>query len=458
MKHAASYSLLLALVLCCTPAAESAPGVYPDYRDVMVPCNIAPLNFRYDGAAGRTVISAPGVRFSTLSRSVRIPQRRWAELLKAARGGAMEVSGPLGDWKIYVSEDPVDEYLTYRLIEPGYEVWDRVEIRERNITDFSERVLCSWENTGNSCMNCHTHKGDNSLFYIRGRKGGALLNRGGKLRYLSLKAEGMLSGTVYGDLHPSGRWGVFSTNVIIPGFHTLPEKRMEVYDSASDLTVADFEGNRMINAPEFARADRLETFPCFSADGNSVFFCLADTLSLPEDIESLRYSLARTSFDPQTGALGPEISIIRDAEGSVCHPKASPDGRFLMYTVADYGTFPLWHRECRLELMNLETGETRSLEDIHENASDSYHSWSSDSRWFVFASKRGDGQYGKPYFCHIDAQGNPSKPFVLPQIDPEHYRKTLKSYNIPDLGTSGAPYDSEVTGRIWESTETEKFE
>lgn len=435
--------------------------MYPDYRDVTVPCNIAPLNFHYEGVRGKTVFTAPGVKYSTRASSVRIPARRWAQLLEAAKGGAIRVDGELGQWSIFVSEDPVDEYLTYRLIEPGYEVWDRVEIRERNVTDFSERVLCDWRNTQNACMNCHTHKGGNSLFYIRGPKGGAVLNRDGQLRYLNLKAEGMLSGTVYGDIHPSGRWGVFSTNVIIPGFHTLADRRMEVYDTASDLTVADFDNNRMINAAGFAREDRLETFPCFSADGSTVFFCLADKVSLPDDIGSLHYSLASTSFDPRTGELGPEVRIIRDAEdpnGSVCHPKASPDGRWLMYTVADCGTFPIWHRECRLELMDLQTGEIHSLEDIHSNASDSYHSWSSDSRWFVFASKRGDGQYGKPYFCHIDKDGKPSKPFVLPQKDPRHYEKTLKSYNIPDLGTFSAPYDATSTGQMWETMQAEQFE
>ena len=61
---------------------------------------------------------------------------------------------------------------------------------------------------------------------------------------------------------------MFSTNIIIPSFHTMAGKRMEVYDTASDLTVADFDNNRMINLQHIAREDRFETFPCFSADGD----------------------------------------------------------------------------------------------------------------------------------------------------------------------------------------------
>ena len=88
------------------------------------------------------------------------------------------------------------------------------------------------------------------------------MNRDGQLRKLTLNADGMLSGTVYGDLHPSGRFGVFSTNIVLPGMHTVATKRMEVYDTASDLTVADFDRNVMVNVPHVARADAFETFPC----------------------------------------------------------------------------------------------------------------------------------------------------------------------------------------------------
>lgn len=459
MNKAVIIPLALMLLSACSGSQDSVT-VSPDYRGVTVPCNIAPLNFHYEEARGRTVLSAPGVKFSTLSRKVRIPSGKWTALIEAAKGSSIKVSGPAGEWDIFVSGDTVDEYLTYRLIEPGYEVWDRVEIRERKVSDFSERTLCDWNHTDNSCMNCHMHKGGNSMFYIRGRKGGAVLNRGGQLRYVTLKTEGMLSGTVYGDLHPSGRWGVFSTNKIIPSFHSRAEKRMEVFDTFSDLTVADFDENAMINDPAFARKDKLETFPCFSADGTQVFYCVADTVSNPLQVEKLHYDLVCTSFDPSTGRMGHDVRVVWSAAehgGSACHPKASPDGRWLMFTVADFGTFPLWHRECHLELLDLRTGETRSLECIHGNASDSYHCWSTDSHWFVFASKRGDGQYGKPYFCRIDDDGTPTIPFVLPQEDPCFYDKTLKSFNVPDLGTFSAPYDAERTGMIRERTDAEAF-
>lgn len=46
--------------------------------------------------------------------------------------------------------------------------------------------------------------------------------------------------------------------------------------------------------------------------------------------------------------------------------------------------------------------------------------------------------------CHIGKDGKPSKPFLLPQEDPDKYDYQLYSYNIPEL-TKGAvevsPYE-----------------
>ncbi len=449
---------------------ESCP-ISPDYTSVTVPPNIAPLNFRYsvpDAKRAETVFVYSGKQLKIKGLKVKWKERKWKRMLSDAVGGEISVRGTVSfrnapsesyEWKMYVSRDPVDSYLSYRLIEPGYEVWDDVRIMERCTENFEETVLSSYENTSNACMNCHVHcqgRGDLSIFYLRGPGGGAILNRDGKLRKLSLKDSSMISGTVYGELHPGGRFGVFSTNKIIPGFHTFGNKRLEVFDSESDLCIADFDNNRMIVPGHLARKDVFETFPAFSADGRRIYYCSADTVSLPGDIQDLNYSLCSVSFDDRTGECGTDIEVLRDGK-SVCHPKASPDGRFLVYTVADYGTFPIWHTECDLEMMDLGTGNTVDMSAANSDRSDTYHSWSSNSRWLVFASKRGDGQYGKPFFCHIGEDGSVSKPFVLPQKDPSFYEKTLKSFNIPDLSSTSVGFGYKTIGSIWKDVEAEPF-
>lgn len=453
--------VLVFLAFGCSKSSDVKIGMYPDYRNVLVPCNIAPLNFYYSGAKGTTTFTVGDMSYTVKGRDVCIPIDQWKKLTESAKGKSIDVhSSLMGDWSIYVSPDSIDSYLTYRLLEPAYEVSNMVEIYERNITNFDERMLSSYYNTANSCMNCHIHKSDNSFFYLRGSKGGAILSRKGALRKLNLRTDAMFTGTVYGDLNPDGRWGVFSYNKVIPSFHTMGQNRLEVYDSMSDICLVDFDSNRIVLPSLLTRVDVLETFPCFGADGRSIYYCAADTLPLPQDIKKLRYSLFKVDFNPNNGEIGTPVSIW-DAQlnaGSVCHPKASPDGKWMLFTVSDYGTFPIWHRECDLQMMNLLDGSFSDMSQANSDWSDTYHSWSSNSRWFVFASKRGDGQYGKPYICHVDEVGEVSKAFVLPQANPHFYDNTLKSFNIPDLGAIPAKFTVDDIGRIRSFVDAEAFQ
>jgi hypothetical protein len=82
--------------------------------------------------------------------------------------------------------------------------------------------------------------------------------------------------------------------------------------------------------------------------------------------------------------------------------------------------------------LDVASGKWKKL-DINSDKADSFHSWSSNSRWFVFSSKRYDNLITMPYFSHIDSLGNVSKPFVLPQENPLFYETCLELYNVPEF-------------------------
>ena len=260
---------LLCCLYACAPrpaavqSAEQPLVLYPEYQDVTIPCNVAPLNFllRNEGVDAVWVSvkgKSDSLQINARGNKAVFPLKAWRALLEAEKGHVLEVTVmartndrwlryPSFTWQVVA--DRIDAYISYRLIEPGYEVWNALQIRERCIENFEERILADNSQTDGKCMNCHVHggcSGDLSMFHLRGEGGGTVLNRDGKLRKLALKNEQMVSAAVYGDFHPGGRYGVFSSNVIIPMLHTAGNRRLEVYDTVSDLAVADFDGNRMI--------------------------------------------------------------------------------------------------------------------------------------------------------------------------------------------------------------------
>ena len=463
LSHITSIALLCLFLAACSESpkdvqkADNDIPMFPDYADVTIPVNIAPLNFMLRDNPQRVCVMTNDEEFyNGKGDAVMFDGDDWKELLKANVGKTITVRvlAKYDDgWREYksfgwtVSADKVDPYLTYRLIEPDYEVFNNLVLQERCVENFDTKNFSDFGVVGNRCMNCHTYASQDaqtSMFYIRGEGGGAILNIGGELQKLNLKQPDWVSGSVYFGFSPSRRYIAFSVNKIIPGFHSAGSKRLEVFDTVSDVFVADLNTKEILHCPALADSTRLETFPTFSPDGKFVYFCTAAKLDSLTQLSTLKYSLCRIAFDEHTGCLGSDIETIYDAnkEGkSVCQPRISPDGQFLAYTVADYGTFPIWHREADQQLLDISTRRIITMDNANSDMSDTYHSWSSNSRWLVFASKRGDGLYGKPYYTHIDASGNCSKEFVLPQENPHFYDNCLKSFNAPEQGTGPLPFD-----------------
>ena len=228
---------------------DELPPIYPDYANITIPYNIAPLNFILRNEAQRIETTLKGqsgsITFSGKEK-MQFSEKRWKKFLSIEKGNSItvEVKAKItGQWIEYkpfewiVSEDAIDPYLTYRLIEPGYEVWNKIQLCERNVETFSVKVFADNNLTDDACMNCHITGNQDprlSFFHVRGEKGGTILNRDGQLRKIKAHTEKMFAPPIYGNLHPSGRYGVFSTNKVIPQFHTLSSTKLEVYDSASD--------------------------------------------------------------------------------------------------------------------------------------------------------------------------------------------------------------------------------
>ena len=446
------------------------PQIYPDYLGVTIPVNIAPLNF---GMADETALLVDAVitdrhghsLHSQGEESVDFDIDDWHALLGQNRGDSLSgtVSAKYDDgwhtyhsFSIHVSPDSIDYGICYRLIAPGYEVWSKMGIYERDLSSFDERPLI--ENTQfEGCVNCHSfNRGnpDDMSLHIRGPHGATLLSKAdGSITAYNTKTDQTLGLCVYPYWHPSGRYIAYSTNATSQLFHSADPNRIEVFDTASDLQVYDIEKNELLLSSLLKQDSIYETFPVFSADGCFLYFCAAR--ALPEgnhQLDSIRYNLCRIDFDPASGKFGSRIDTIVDAEAqhkSVSFPRPSYDGRFLCYTLSDYGQFSIWHHEADLWLLDLATGESRPMRGANSNDTESFHNWSTNSRWLVLSSRRDDGLFTRPYFCHVDAEGGVTKAFMLPQRNPRRfYRDRFFSFNVPEFIIAPTHFDGRQAARV----------
>lgn len=216
-------------------------------------------------------------------------------------------------------------------------------------------------------------------------------------------------------------------------------------DYSSDVLLYDVKNNEVMTVPQLFSDIAFETFPHFSPDGKTLYFCSAEAQKMPEDYQKVKYSLCSIAFNPDTRTFGNQVDTLyngKETGKSVSFPRVSPDGKFLAFTLSGYGNFSIWHKEADLYLANLQDGTIAPLEGANSDNVESYHSWSSNSRWLVFSSRRIDGLYTHPHLIHIDAEGKAGKPFILPQKDATFYSSFMQSFNIPEFVKGPVEYST----------------
>jgi len=242
-----------------------------------------------------------------------------------------------------------------------------------------------------------------------------------------------MSAGVYPAWHPDGKHIAFSVNQIGQSFHALKGKSIYVWDKASDLVIYDIQKNIITTSPKVS-TKRTENLPNWSPDGKYLYFCSGPEWVDKNKPNQSKYDLMRISYDVETNLWGEVEPIITAEETgkSVSFPRVSPDGKYLLLTMSDFGYFSIHYTSSDLYMLNLKTKEYEKL-DINSVHSESFHSWSSNSRWFVYASKKRDSLCSRLYFSYVDSLGNVYKPFIMPQKNPAFYDTYIMNYNVPEL-------------------------
>ena len=316
--------LLLLVLYSCTGKPDgnisetgTHPSIDPDYSGITIPSNIAPLNFKII-AEGNSFF----VRFSADSETtietgskagiITIPEGKWKEFLEENKGRDFNIEIYLKDnktgWSKFntitnkIAPEPIDPYITYRLLYPGYESWKEIFIKQRSLESFREQSIIENSLVEENCLNCHSYnntgKSDNFMFHMRGTMGGTYFYNDGEFKKVNLKTDEMKNGAVYPRWHPSGRFVAFSSNKIVQQFHSALNKKVEVSDLESSLVLYDTEKNEIMDIDLAEKGKYMDTYPEWSPDGKWLYFCRAPKVGEVLSYDSVRYDLWRVPFDP----------------------------------------------------------------------------------------------------------------------------------------------------------------
>lgn len=444
------------------------PKIQPDYTEIVIPPNITPMNF---------AIREPGSRFFVRIRSdkgdpieidarssrILIPPGSWRSLLQANKGKDLYVDihvKTAGQWQQFesivnrIAEAEIAPYLAYRRIGPVHNKWTNVGVYQRDMSTYRESVVLDGMSLETGCVNCHSFANNNPnqmLIGIRSAKFGnaAILATDGRLEKIAAKFG-------YTAWHPSGRLAAYSVNDVWQFFHAAGTEVRDVIDIDAALAYCRFDDGKMEFVPRAADKTRLESYPAWSPDGYYLYYCSAPILwsnlddMPPEQYAEVKYDLMKIRYDIDTDSWGePEMVLSSNDTGlSILQPRLSPDGRFMLFCMCRYGSFPVYQPTSDLYMMELATGKYSRLE-INSEFSESWHSWSSNSRWIAFSSRRGNGGFfTRCYLSFVDKNGHAHKPFILPQHDPEFYESFLETTSVPELIDGPIPVASKSLARI----------
>jgi len=188
----------------------------------------------------------------------------------------------------------------------------------------------------------------------------------------------------------------------------------------------------------------VQSNPVWSVDGKTILFARAKAHELKalkdhdkvllqraeareffEGGRKLLFDICRIPFNEGRGGK-PELLAGASANGkSNYFPKFSPDGKWIVFCQSE--SFMLLRPASRLYIMPAQGGQPRKMRCNHDGKMNSWHSFSPNGRWLVFASKA-RGPYTQLWLTHVDEAGLDTPAVLL-----EQFTDADRAANIPEF-------------------------
>lgn len=404
----------------------------------------------------------------------------------------------------FIADEPIDPYIIYRTSIFEDASYHHLVIEQKNLETFETVPLLDNFLMNNNCMNCHACEDNNInnfIVHLRGRLTGTLLARDGELTKLKIPDSHPGLRLVYPSWYPGGDFIAFSTNQVYSQHFSTPRRKgLVTVDTLGDIVVLDTKTLELFSCDELTTDEYDDVFPCFSTDGRKLFFCRApargteaekralakvrtqarhspaDSLFFRsgeqlaywlnvsderiEKANALRADLMQIDFDPETRRFSNLRTVVRFSEMnlSATMPYASPNGQYLVVSALPTTTFSVQvmgdlykiylHDSTPSGMVPAGVECGYRVEPIHRlntDGSETFHTFSRDGHWMVFASNRETFGIPELYISHVSDEGRFAPPFILPQRETDFYARNLRAFLFPFLSTEAAKFDAQKT-------------
>jgi Flp pilus assembly protein TadD len=453
-------------------AAAPLHIAYPQEGTLFPPESVAPTFVWEDTTAGATrwdVVVRDHGGGELLRASVDTPRWRpseddWQRIKNRSveRAAEVSVSAARSSARVHIrtSKDKVGDSLFYREVPLPFltAVQDPSKIRWRFGTIDAQAGPPIVLHDLPVCGNCHSFADDGSTLGLDvdyGNDKGAyaimpvqkhmVMDDSKIITWADFRREdGELTFGLLSRVSPTGRY-VVSTVKDRSVFVAMPDLMISqlFFPIKGILAVYDRETKTFAALPGADDPRYVQTNGVWSPDGKELVFAratayraqrleqqnaaLVNGKDVPEftvDKKPFRYDLYRIPFNDGKGGTPVPVQGAVDDGMSHYFPKYSPDGKWIVFCKS--ASYMLLQPDSELYIVPAKGGTARRLR-YNTARMNSWHSWSSNSRWLVFSSKV-NGPYTQLFLTHIDEHGNDSPPVLL-----ERFTSPDRAANIPEF-------------------------
>lgn len=295
------------------------------------------------------------------------------------------------------------------------------------------------------CGNCHSFSANGSTIGLDLDAG--LRDKGGYFispisdtilftpqNYMSWsKIEKRRTFGLFSKMSPDGRYIVTTVKdrVVIKNFPLSPPENIIFsqlfFPVNGHLAVYDRQTGELKELPGANLDEYVQSNASWTPDGKNIVFSRARALPRDSNLyeinvqdedlinqfvkkkKSFKYDVCIIPFNNGNGGKAEPIKGASNNGKSNFFPSVSPNGKWLVYCQAD--NFMLLQPDSRLFIIPVGGGRPRML-NSNLYTMNSWHAWSPNSKWIVFASK-GMSIYTDLFLTHIDDDGQDGLPVLV---------------------------------------------